>query len=447
MNLADAIRRLARWRLRLAEFDFQVEYRPGASHHAADAMSRLAQHETSVEAVDTELPVFALEASMSSPTVTVLEVENLIEEQQVDSDCVTGRERLCNDQLWDIDQKGVLGQLRSSGAFEALLQRALLDTPICPVYTLAEGGSDLRRGEQGGLISHGGLISRSVRVTEPSPPGHGLQVLVASRPSDVPELSPIRIEELIREQASDELCKSLIGLTSEKSLFDVDERGLLIRVAPLDGVRQIVVPKALLPKLLHLEHYPKTTGHPGISRMLRTIRRNYFWPSMAADVVRTVKQCDTCSRNRVNLSKRTNPLKLFPANAPLESVAMDILGPLSKTRHGNRFLLVIADRYTKITRTVPLRTITALTVAQAFCEHWVYIYGPPVSLLSDNGPQFAAKFFQAVCTELGIKKLFTTAYHPQANGQVERYNRTLVQALRAYVSKRLDDWETTSRRH
>jgi hypothetical protein len=120
---------------------------------------------------------------------------------------------------------------------------------------------------------------------------------------------------------------------------------------------------------------------------------------------------------------------------------MDILGPLPKTRHGNRFLLVIADRCSKLTRTVPLRVTTSLAVAQAFCDHWVFVYGPPVSLLTDNGSQFAAKFFQAACAELGIRKVFTTAYHPQTNGQVERYNRTIVEALRAYVSRRQDDWD------
>ena len=98
-------------------------------------MSRLAQHEASVEDVDTELPVFALGVSMSSPQVVVLEFESLIEEQQVDPNCVMGRKRLCNDPLWGIDPKGVLGQLRPSGAFEALLPHSLHDTPICPVYT------------------------------------------------------------------------------------------------------------------------------------------------------------------------------------------------------------------------------------------------------------------------------------------------------------------------
>jgi transposase InsO family protein len=69
-------------------------------------------------------------------------------------------------------------------------------------------------------------------------------------------------------------------------------------------------------------------------------------------------------------------------------------------------------------------------VARAFVDQWVYVYGPPVSLLTDNGPQFTAKLFQAACAELGIYKLFTTRYHPQNNGQVERYNRTILAALR-----------------
>jgi hypothetical protein len=86
-------------------------------------------------------------------------------------------------------------------------------------------------------------------------------------------------------------------------------------------------------------------------------------------------------------------------------------------------------------------TVTALLVAQAFCDHWAYVYGPPVSLLTDNGPQFTAKFFQAVCSDLGIRKIFTTAYHPQTNRQVEQYNQTILASLRGYVSKRKDDWD------
>jgi hypothetical protein len=120
---------------------------------------------------------------------------------------------------------------------------------------------------------------------------------------------------------------------------------------------------------------------------------------------------------------------------------MDILGPLPRTKHGNRFLLVISDRYSKVTKTVSLRTVTAISVARAFCNHWANVYGPPVSLLTDTGPQFTAKFFQAVCGELGIQKVFTTAYHLQTNGKLERYNRTILASLRGYIAARQDDWD------
>jgi transposase InsO family protein len=77
---------------------------------------------------------------------------------------------------------------------------------------------------------------------------------------------------------------------------------------------------------------------------------------------------------------------------------------------------VISDRFSKLTRTVPLRTITALVAAKAFSDAWMFSYGPPRYLLTDNGTQSNAKFLLAVCRELGIAKIFSIAYHPQTNG-------------------------------
>jgi transposase InsO family protein len=95
---------------------------------------------------------------------------------------------------------------------------------------------------------------------------------------------------------------------------------------------------------------------------------------------------------------------------------------------GIRFLLVMMDRFSKLTRTVPLRSISAFTVARAFCEQWLFVYGAPRYVLIDNGPQFTAMFFLA-------GKLFTTAYHPQKNGQVEVFNRTILISSRLRQSK------------
>ena len=95
--------------------------------------------------------------------------------------------------------------------------------------------------------------------------------------------------------------------------------------------------------------------------------------------------CAACAREGVKLKKNTKKMKLLPPNAPLEFVAIDILGELITTRRGNRYILVISDRYSKLVRTLPLQKITAAHIAQAFVHHWVFVYGPPLRLLPDNG--------------------------------------------------------------
>ena len=162
---------------------------------------------------------------------------------------------------------------------------------------------------------------------------------------------------------------------------------------------------------------------------------------MAADIYATVRNCTTCARNRVKLRKRTNPLKLFPASEPLKDLCIEILGSLTKTKSGNRFLVVTTDRFTKLTQVAALKRIDAYHVARAFTESWVFKYGPPKTLISDNGKQFASKFFQNVCSLLGVTNIFTSTYHPQTNGQVERYNRTILAMLRNYVGEQQDDWD------
>ena len=226
------------------------------------------------------------------------------------------------------------------------------------------------------------------------------------------------------------------------SAFFEGHDGLLRRQHPREaGIEQIVLPDTLRPRVLQLAHHAKLAGHPGQTRMYYHVRRTYYWPHMAADIFETVRNCTTCAKNRFKLRKRKNPLKLFPATKPLASLCIGILGPLTKSKKRNVFLLVITDRFTKLTRVVPLRKITPYNVAVAFVENWVFAYGPPEAVISDNGKQFAAKFLQAVCGLLGISNVFTSTYHPQTNGQVERYNRKILAMLRNYVNEHQSDWD------
>ena len=117
-------------------------------------------------------------------------------------------------------------------------------------------------------------------------------------------------------------------------------------------------------------------------------------------------------------------MKLFPATKPLEYIAMDLLGPFPPTGNGSTNILVITDRFSTLAQVTPLSSNTAPSVANAFIDKWGIPHGLPVSILSDNGSQFVAKFFEAACLTLGLKQVTSTAYHPQTNGQTERYNHT-----------------------
>ena len=254
-------------------------------------------------------------------------------------------------------------------------------------------------------------------------------------------LVPITLEELVRSQASDTFCQSIRSRLNggEEVPFADDDRGFLIR--RVEANEQIIIPQELRTRVLHISHFAKVSGHPGGRKLYNGLRRFFYWPSMSFDCYATAKNCVTCAKNRIFLRKNKNYLKLFPVEAPLEFVAIDILGELLRTARGNRFLLVISDRFSKPVRTVPLKRITAFEAAKEFVHHWVLVYGPPLLLLADNGMQFISKLFQEICSLLGVKDLFTTTYHPQTNGQAERFNRTILAAIRHDVSDHPHDWD------
>lgn len=119
-------------------------------------------------------------------------------------------------------------------------------------------------------------------------------------------------------------------------------------------------------------------------------------------------------------------LPLFPAALPLEFVAIVILGPSPRAASGNQHGVIVTNRYSKTTRTFPIVKATSTHMATIILDNWILRYGVPNYLLTDNGAQFVSIFFTMLSLLLGIKKLMTTTYHLQTNGQVECYNCTVV---------------------
>ena len=389
LEVSEPSGRLMRWRLRLSEFDFAVKYKKGTANTQADALSRLpTTGYTSVE-VDEEIPCFTTEepnTAQESPT----------------------------------------------------------GSHACPgLATRVPAGSPLRGGRPTQSPT-GSQDSPDLEFIEPEFAGEDAVLAMEGTAADEALLKPVTAHELVEAQQSDDFCIAIRRkLNGGESLpFEVNNAGLLVR--HVERNPQVIVPPPLRPRILYIGHHAKLAGAPGGRKLYMTLRRDYYWPTMALDCYATVRNCAECAKNRLKLRRNAAPLKLFPATRPLESVSIDILGELIQTPRGNRYLLVICDRFTKLVRTVPLRRITTLVVAKAFVTHWVFVYGPPAELLSDNGKQFAARLFLEVCRVLGIKNKFTTTYHPQCNGQVERFNRTILAALRHFVADHPKEWDLFS---
>ena len=418
LTLNDPQGRLMRWRLRLMEYDYSIEYRPGRVHQVPDALSRLDQpDEGDPEPIDDDFPTYE-DALPTTNREGVLVVTRSGAQQDKADKGLSRSERN--------DSAVVRPLVRPNRSHRADGLTRWDASSFLPLP-----GEDAKEDEEDVFVD--------VRSWEAN--NMGMPINNKDTEPDLP--SPVTRQEVIDEQRADDFCQTVLANLTDKhdSPFFEAVDGVLCRRDPRAAdLVQIVLPATLQARVLRLAHYSELAGHPGQSRLHRRLRQTFYWPHMAADVATTVRNCPSCAKNRLRLLKRTGLMKLFPALKPLESVAIDILGPLPKGAGGFMYLLVIVDRFTKLTQVVPLRRITAYDVAVGFVNEWVFKYGPPQSLLSDNGSQFVAHFFQKVCQLLGINSAFTTAYHPQSNGQVERFNRTITAMLRCYVEDHPADW-------
>ncbi|KRZ48049.1 Transposon Ty3-G Gag-Pol polyprotein [Trichinella nativa] len=225
----------------------------------------------------------------------------------------------------------------------------------------------------------------------------------------------------------------------------VDEDGLIWRhrrgLTAEEGAKQALVPRALRNEVLQSMHDSRYAGHLGERRTLARVRSRFYWPGMSGDVHTWCRTCTQCARRKGPTKNNRAPMQAMAAGYPLQRVGMDILGPLEKTPSGNRYVLVLTDYFTKWTAAFPLANMEASTVAKVLVEKYVAYFGAPDCLHSDQGRSFEASVVLEMCRLFGIKKTRSSPYHPQGNGQAERFNRTLLDMLSIMVDGNPGQWD------
>jgi transposase InsO family protein len=204
---------------------------------------------------------------------------------------------------------------------------------------------------------------------------------------------------------------------------------------------KLLVPEALKPEVLSMMHDTKAGGHFGRDKTTHKVQDRFFWVGLKRDVALYVRTCGVCGVNKKPSKTPRAPLEKFQSGAPFERVHLDILGPFRESTKGNRYVLMIVDQFSKWVACVPLPDQSAETMATAFYEHIVAIFGCPHEVHTDQGRNFDGNYFQALCSLLEIVKTRTTPYRPSANGQVERYNRVVLQFIRCFLGDKQQEWD------
>ena len=196
-------------------------------------------------------------------------------------------------------------------------------------------------------------------------------------------------------------------------------------------------------QVLENRHDSPVAGHPGENKTLELVSRDYFWPGLRQDVQGFVKTCHACARNKARRHAPYGTLKTLELpSRPWEDLSMDLIEGLPLA-HSRDSILVIVDRFSKMALFIPTdRKLTAKTLADLYLTHVFSKWGKPKSIVSDRGSEFTSKFWKEFTTLLDIKSRFSTAYHPQTDGQTERVNQELERYLRHYTSYLQDDWDT-----
>ena len=270
----------------------------------------------------------------------------------------------------------------------------------------------------------------------------------------LPEILDISRENFARLQRDDKNLSNFFDKAVQKSEMDkvpsyfIDNDILmrLYRPSKLSAddswadCEQLIIPTILRGKILEIAHSGES--HLGITKTYQRLSCDFYWPGMKRDVKEFVKCCHICQvAGKPNEVIPPAPLKsVIVPHEPFSKVIIDCVGPLPKTRRGNQYLLTVMCPTTRFPIAIPLSNISAKKIIVNLMKVFTLL-GFPKELQCDRGTNFTSDLFQSVLKEFNIKHSFSSAYHPQSQGMLERSHQTLKSLLGKYVLESEKDWD------
>ena len=270
-----------------------------------------------------------------------------------------------------------------------------------------------------------------------------------NRPLTIPDTLDFRHLQAAQEQ--DEIYKYLrealidepphpwtkLQQEARENFIIIDD--LLCLKDPLGTLHRLCIPSSLRADILYMFHDNPTAAHIGRDKMTDLIRKRFYWVGWQKDIATWIKECPQCQKGKATRSNSWGQLQPKNIAFPWEIVSIDILGPLPPSKN-KVYILTMVDCFTRFCILVPLKTRTALAVAEAIFLQLICTFSVPRGILTDQGPEFESLLMKHICQRLGMKKLRTTTYHPQTNGTAERLHRYIKYTLRTLVEERARVW-------
>lgn len=272
---------------------------------------------------------------------------------------------------------------------------------------------------------------RYVKGVENVPADALSRISVISVPATVP------YHDIARSQQGDRELQQLLK-SSNTSLkmeaLKIQETDLLVFCDTSTGAPRPFIPEQYRRTVFNSVH---NLSHPGVKATVRLVNSRFVWPDINRDCAQWARTCLACQRSKVGRHTKS-PLGSFPHSSRFSHVHMDIVGPLVPSR-GKRYCVTIIDRASRWPEAIPTNDISAEAISEIFLREWVSRFGVPARLTTDQGRQFESQLVRTLTRTLGTDKARTTAYHPQANGKIERWHRCLKASIMANETERWVD--------
>ena len=398
--------RLQRWILRIQEFEYDIEHRPGKSNGNADGPSRnpvpyLPEDEARLEELAYGLPIEPMSMMIQSR-----------KEPKYRQDTIG---RLMS---WFKEREDLLRKLEPE---KERLTRHLMGS-----FT------------------------------------HYIDEIVDDRKRDVVSLESPFLRDAFRDaQMRDEECSKLRKILTNGELdefkasevlrvkknYCVNEDGIVCINRRWKSGRSYtkklpIVPVEYRDEILRLYHNTPHGGHLGGNKMYSRLRETFFWKNVGVDCKKYARGCAMCNSRKSPRPYYQGKMVIKDTVGPWENVSYDLISGFKTSKNGNTLCLVVMCEFTKGVEVIPLKDAEAETVARALVNEVFYRHGIPRRLHSDRGNNMnVSNVMKNACELLGISRSLTTAGHPEGNGQVERFNRFLIQGLYCLMNRKEDDWD------